>query len=76
MHENNTSYRRLILWIVCYCILMLPASDLSRLALYPVSKEIDYAERWASSYADNGEVGWTNATSANGTLAVSFPDIR
>ena len=41
-----------------------------------MSKPIDYAKHWPSAYADNGEVGWSNTTSENGTLAVSFPNIR
>lgn len=42
-----------------------------------VSEQIDFNAIWPSSYADGGKVGWSTARSGeDGTLNVSFPDIR
>jgi len=42
-----------------------------------LSEPIDLTKSWPSSYADRGEVSWSTAESdANGSLKVSFPDIR
>ncbi|TCD68231.1 hypothetical protein EIP91_011300 [Steccherinum ochraceum] len=42
-----------------------------------LSQSIDFEAKWPSAYADNGVVGWTQASSdGNGNVAVSFPEIR
>ncbi|KAF8078159.1 hypothetical protein FPV67DRAFT_1603782 [Lyophyllum atratum] len=42
-----------------------------------LSEPIDLTQAWPSSYADRGKVSWsTTESDANGTLKVSFPDIR
>ncbi|KAK7693141.1 hypothetical protein QCA50_002707 [Cerrena zonata] len=45
---------------------------------YPIdlSEEINFSAQFSSSYADGGNVGWGKAKSINGSLSVSFPDIR
>ncbi|THH15894.1 hypothetical protein EW146_g4658 [Bondarzewia mesenterica] len=42
-----------------------------------LSHPIDYSQSWPSSYADGGQVWWSNATTdTDGHLRVSFPNIR
>ncbi|CCM03831.1 uncharacterized protein FIBRA_05980 [Fibroporia radiculosa] len=42
-----------------------------------LSEPINFNAKWPSSYADNGNVGWTTAQGGkNGVLDVSFPGIR
>ncbi|KAF9036995.1 hypothetical protein BDZ89DRAFT_1061691 [Hymenopellis radicata] len=42
-----------------------------------LSEPIDYHKTWPSSYADGGRVSWATASAEdNGTLQVSFPNIR
>ncbi|GJE86814.1 hypothetical protein PsYK624_028970 [Phanerochaete sordida] len=41
-----------------------------------LSEPIDYGAKWSSAYADTGEVGWSKATSSDGLLEISFPDVR
>ncbi|KAI0340686.1 hypothetical protein BDW22DRAFT_1360117 [Trametopsis cervina] len=45
---------------------------------YPLnlSEPIDFDAKWPSAYADGGEVGWGSAHAVNGTLRVSYPDVR
>ncbi|KAF7295253.1 hypothetical protein MIND_01064200 [Mycena indigotica] len=42
-----------------------------------ISEPLDLEKTYPSAYADNGTVGWSTAeASAEGNLAISFPDIR
>ena len=48
-----------------------------QLTVITVSDAIDYNKTWPSSYADGGQVSWTQFRSqGNGDLKVSFPNIR
>ncbi|KAI0698480.1 hypothetical protein BC835DRAFT_1268955 [Cytidiella melzeri] len=41
-----------------------------------LSGPIDLDAKWPSAYADGGEVGWGSTHSQNGTLRLSYPEIR